>query len=390
MYNRKTWLIIAGLLVIFGLVGAVNIFIHGEHAMGTNNQVPWGAMIAGYIFFVGASAGLSIVSSLGHVFKIERFDVIGKRALVGGIATLLMGFVVIALELGKPFNMIYILFSPGLSSAIFWMGALYGTLLVLLLAEFYFVIKGKHATASLIGIFVVIADVAAHSNLGSVFGNTVARPFWNGPFIPIYLIVLAILLGLGVLAVMFYIIDKTKTTKDSLVYRNEHIVSIIGKLMALFIVISFFFTFWNLFTNTYGNAPGQYEAAMALLAGPLSFNFWIFDVLFMMVIPFVLLMTKNGFQPQRVFLAGIFTIIGNLFARIDLVFAGEVVDFTYIPGQESSYVHAFVSWSEWGILLGAIGGSILLYLLGEKYFKLDMDDHHENHATNSKSSAVEA
>ncbi len=389
MFNRKTGLIIAGILIVFGLVGALNILIHGEHAMGTNNKVPWGAMIAGYVFFVGASAGLSIVSSLGHVFKIERFEVIGKRALVGGIATLLMGFVVIALELGKPFNMIYILFSPGISSAIFWMGALYGTLLVLLLAEFYFVIKGKHAIASTIGIFVVIADVAAHSNLGAVFGNSVARSFWNGPFIPIYLIVLAILLGLGVLAVMFYIIDKTNATKDSLVYRNEHIVSIIGKLMALFIVISFFFMFWKLFTSTYGAAPGQYEAAMALLAGPLSFNFWVFDVLLMMVIPFILLMTKNGFQPQRVFLAGILTIIGNLFVRIDLVFAGEIVEFTFLPGQESQYLHAFVSWSEWGVLLGAIGGSILIYLLAEKYFNLD-EEHEHHHGESKANKPVEA
>lgn len=146
-------------------------------------------------------------------------------------------------------------------------------------------------------------------------------------------------------------------------------------------------------TNLYGRVPGQYEAIMALIKGPLSFNFWVFDVMLMMVLPFIILMSKNGFQPQKVFLAGILTIIGNLFARIDLVFAGQIVPQEYLPGsvESGTYYHAFVSWSEWGVLLGAAGGAILLYLLGEKFFKLDMDEHHENGYQDVKSgSAVKA
>lgn len=384
LLKRKYWLMVSSLLILFGVIGGINILINGEHVMGTNNDVPWGALIAGYIFFVGASAGISLVSSLGHVFKIERFDVLGKRALLAGISTLLMGFAVLGLELGKPLNLIYILFSPGFSSAIFWMGALYGILLFLLLIEFYLVIKGNHKWASLIGLFVVIIDIAAHSNLGAVFGSTVASPYWNGPFISVYLIVLAILLGIAVLSVMFYIIDKSKITTDKLIYKNEHIVSTLGKLMAVFIGVTFLFSFWNIFTNLYGEAPGQYGSAMSLINGPLSLQFWLMEVMLMMVIPFIILVSKN-FKPERVFVAGILTIIGNLFARINLVFAGQIVSTTYLPEEEWSYNTAFVSWSEWAILFGAIGGSIFLYLLGEKLFKLDVghvDDSYHKGVTN--------
>jgi len=377
MLNKRNGYIFGAVLSVIGVIGALNLLIHGDHVLGTSNYVPWGSLIAAYVYFVGASAGLSLVSSLGHVFKIERFEVIGKRALVAGIATLLMGFVVIALELGKPFNMIYIIFSPGITSGIFWMGALYGTLLVLLFAEFYFVIKNKHKTASTIGLFVIIADIAAHSNLGSVFGNAIARPYWHGPFIPVYLILLAILLGLAVLSLMFYIIDRTKATKDHLYYQNEHIVTTLGKLMAVFIAFTFLFSFWNIMTNVYANNTAQQAAVLSLLTGPLAFNFWFYEILLMMVLPFVILVSKNGFKPKKVFWAAILTIIGNLFVRIDLVLAGQIVPMKIFDNViVEQYRHATVSLTEWAIILGAIGGSILIYLLGEKYFDLNMGALH--------------
>ncbi|MGD9678533.1 MAG: NrfD/PsrC family molybdoenzyme membrane anchor subunit [Vulcanibacillus sp.] len=383
LYNRKFWLIIASIMFAIGLAGGINILIHGEHAMGTSDKVPWGGLIAFYIFFVGASAGLSLVSSLGHVFNIHRYEVIGKRSLLAGIALLLMGFFIMAFDLGKPLNMFYLLLSPNISSGIFWMGAIYGLLLLLLIVEFYFIVIKKNCKYSLIiGTAVIIVDVAAHSNLGSVFGTIVSRPFWNGPYIPIYLIFLAILLGLGVLSVMFYIIDKLNTSKDKFTYNNEHIVTTLGKLMALFLVITVFFAGWNVYTNLYGQALGQYESIMSLLWGPLSFNFWFFEVIVMLGLPFVLLFWGK-FQPKWVFIAGILTIIGNIFARVDIVLAGQIVPHEFIFGSKTGYidpyvlttgyVKASVSISEWAVFIGALGGSILIYLIGEKLFHLDME-----------------
>ena len=188
MLSRKVWIIISSLLILFGLAGAVNVIIHGEHAMGTNNYIPWGSLIAGYVFFVVSSTGLSLVSALGHVFKIQKYEVIAKRAVLGSILTLVMGFVVIGLELGKPLNMIYMLFSPNFKSAIFWMGLLYGIYLVLLGFEFFFMIKEDHKKSTFFGLMVLISAVAAHSNLGAVFGFLVARSYWNGPYMSIYFI----------------------------------------------------------------------------------------------------------------------------------------------------------------------------------------------------------
>ncbi len=99
----------------------------GHHAYGVTRDHAWGLLIAMYVFFVVSSTGLCIMSSIGHVFNIKAFKIIGKRAIVGAIIMILVGFSVIAFEIGHPVRMvIYNILTPGLTSAIWWMGTLYG------------------------------------------------------------------------------------------------------------------------------------------------------------------------------------------------------------------------------------------------------------------------
>lgn len=384
LLNRKFWISASGVMIVFGLIGALQIILHGEDVMGTSNYVPWGALIAGYVFFVVSSTGLSLVSALGHVFKIKQFEVIAKRAVLGSIITLLMGFAVIAIELGKPFNMIYILFTPNFQSAIFWMGALYGLYLILLIIEFYYLINNDHQKSRLFGILVLISAIVAHSNLGAVFGFLVARPYWHGPYMSIYFIVSAFLSGAALLAILFYIFDKVNKT-EKLVLNGVHVVSSLGKLLALFLAITIFFTTWKILTGVYGAVPGSYESFQAILTGPLAIRFWLFEVAIGMVIPFIILMTKGGFQPKRVFTAGLLVITGIFFMRLDLVYAGQVVPQEIVRGAvDVAYRTMGVTWVEWAIIVGAVGGTILLYLLGEHYFNLNYTDKTSRQAVGEK------
>ncbi|WP_339062167.1 hypothetical protein [Tepidibacillus marianensis] len=86
-----------------------------------------------------------------------------------------------------------------------------------------------------------------------------------------------------------------------------------------------------------------------------------------MVIPFIMLMSPGGFQPKRVFKAAVLSIIGIFVMRLDLVAAGQLVPHQYIYGTEEIVYNSYsISWAERGILFGAIGATILLYLGGEK------------------------
>ena len=193
--NMLVFFMIIGLILLL-IWGITQYLIHGHHAYNVSREHPCGLLISGYIFFVGTSTGLCIIASLGHVFGIKEFNHIGKRTTLLAIITLLPGFIIILSEIGHPVTMmIYNILSPGTTSAIWWMGTLYGLVLTFIILEFGFALRGDHKWAIRFGIGGLIAEVAAFTTLGSVFAYLVARPIMNGPFIPLYFLLTAVVAG---------------------------------------------------------------------------------------------------------------------------------------------------------------------------------------------------
>jgi len=375
MFVKKKWLTISLVLVCIGALGAINILLNGEHVMGNNNQVPWGILIAGYVFFAASSTGVGLISSLGHVFGIKRFESLGKRALLASIILLLCAFGVLALELANPLNMIYILLSPNIKSPIWWMGALYGLYLLLLFAEFYYSLKEDHKKVKPIANIALITKLAAVSNLGVVFGMLHSRPFWQGPYFSLYMILTAILSGAAILSIIFYFVNQKSNQAD---YQGENIVRNLGKILAGALFITVIFTFWKILTSLYGGTPGKSEAAFALLVGPLGIKFWVMEIILGTIIPLFLLI-RYSFQSEKVMFASILTLLGVMFMRMDFVLNGQIIPLEIIEGLKITGYNPYVpGWSEWALILGAIGVTILLYILGEKEFYLDVvvDNHH--------------
>jgi len=135
------------------VIGVAIYLQHGHHAYGVTRGHPWGLLIAVYIFFVVSSTGLCIVGSLGDVFGFKDYMMISKRAIFGSIVTILAGFAVIAFEIGHPVTMlIYNVLTPGLTSAIWWMGTLYGIYLTFMIIEFVFLLKNNMKMAKYFGL----------------------------------------------------------------------------------------------------------------------------------------------------------------------------------------------------------------------------------------------
>jgi len=366
------FLIIGGLYII----GAGNILINGHaKTLGVTRSVPWGIMISTYVFFVVSSTGLCLVSSMGHVFGIEKYEVIGKRAIILAIFTILCGFAVIGMELGHPFRMaIYNVISPNLQSAIWWMGTLYGVYLVFIIIEFYFLMTHNHKGAFWAGLGGFLAGISAHSNLGAVFGLLEARPFWHGPFLPIYFILSAMASGSALIIIIFSI---AYGGIDRLPAKANEAVRGITKLFGLLLGILIFFEIWKLITSVYGAPPEKFEATMALMFGPLKVSFWLFEILLGMLIPFILIIATKASSLKAAYYAAISAMIGIFFMRYNLVVAGQIVPMREpAPGAgiqgatADGLVHYFPSFSEIAVVIGAIGICIALYLAAERFLNL--------------------
>lgn len=362
-----TWKRISLVMMLLGAAGAVAILLLGEDVLGTSDGVPWGSLIATYLFFAAASVGLTLMASLWYVFGIETFQPVTKRALYLAIISVLMGFGAIGLELGRPLNMFWLIFSPNLSSAIWWMGTLYAIYLGFRMLCVYCIYKNDEGKLLTFSRVTVVAGLLAVSNLGSVFGNAHARPFWQGAFMPFYFILIALLTGTAILIITFAMLEKAKPSGND---NGEGLLPLLGRLMLYFILAFAFFKFWYLSNSIFGVNPGTYEGAKALLSGPLSLQFWVLEVGLVMVIPVFLLARPKSYTNSKLLWASITSLMGVFFAHQNFVLAGQLAPLQVIPGDTVVYQKYQAMPAEWAIIIGGIGALIYFSLWVEnKYFR---------------------
>lgn len=366
--NLLVAVITIGLLSAF-MAGAVYYFLHGHHVYNVTRQHPWGLLIAMYVFFVVSSTGLCLISSIGHVFGIKEFQQIGKRAIAGAIITLVSGFAVIALEIGHPMTMlIYNVLTPGLTSAIWWMGTLYGIYLVFIIFEFYFLtIRIDHKWSKIFGIGGLLAGLAAHSNLGAVFGFLISRPTANGVFYPVYFILSAMITGCYLLYLIYgfkYRNNYPKELKPMLLKLNK----ILGMLLGILI----FFEGWKIITALYGDVPERAETILHVIQSP---TFIYGEVVLGMLIPFFIILLSNGRALKPMVYASLTGMVGIFFMRYDLVHDTLIYPMTMLKRTEyqlpPTFLEYFPSITEIAIGFGGIGITIALFYIAEKMFNLD-------------------
>lgn len=373
------------LLAVCALVTAVGVgaglhamYLGYNHAYNVTREIPWGILISTYVFFVVTSTGLCLVSSIGHVFGVKDFMPIAKRSVFLSIVTIVAGFTVIFFEIENPFRMaIYNIISPNLSSNIWWMGTLYGAYLFFMTVEFIFLQIDKHRLATYAGFLGVVSGIAAHSNLGAVFGMLHGREFWYGPYMPIYFIASAMMSGCATILFFSYLANKVNNEKlDKLSARALEVTSKVGILT---ICIIMFFTTWKIITGFVG-AEGKREALMALLAGEYAFNFWALEVAVGMVLPLILYILSRGKNMKMIFAGSALMIFGIFFMRYDLVVVGQIVPVHYELGvaEYETLLTYFPSIHEILVVLGGMGIVGTSFLLGEKIFNAHKVEEHEH------------
>jgi Ni/Fe-hydrogenase subunit HybB-like protein len=370
--------LLCGLLTLAGVAAGVHSIVAGhEHTFGVSREVPWGILIAAYVFFVVTSTGLCIVSSVGHVFGFKNFNPIAKRAVFLSIATIVAGFLVIAFEIENSWRMpVGNVIGANPTSNIWWMGTLYGAYLFFMMIEFVMLQKEQHKVAMGFGLAGLLTGVVAHSNLGAVFGLLGAREFWHGPYMPIYFITSAAMSGCVAIIFFTYLAYRANNWEMSDDIKNA--LTSVAKLGALMMAIILFFTSWKMITGVTGNPPGKYTAMMALINGPYSINFWAGEVALGMLLPFALIMAVKGRNMRVLFAASVAGMIGIFFMRYDLVIIGQLVPHYHGMGLVD-YPELFTYMPTPHELLVTLGGFAFcgfLFLAGEKLFRGHLSEDH--------------
>ncbi len=372
------------LVALAGLVAGATALLRGHHVMGTTSEVSWGILISTYVFFAVASTGLCLVSSLGHIFGFRVFDPVAKKGVFLAFIVLLIGFAVIGSELESPMKLVrWVMLSPNPRSPIWWMGTLYGLYFVLMGIELYFLLVDNHVQSRRFGTAKLIAAVAASSNLGWVFGSSHARPYWYGTYLPLYMIVTALVSGAALLALVVWAEDWLGNGKK-LRPENEALLQALGKLLAVFLGVMLFFTVWRVVSGLAGDHQHVSDVLWGMLAGPLFVSFWLVEIFAGLVVPLAILLGPRRKEPRFIAMAAVTPLLAMLVVRYNMVYAGQMFSLKPVVGHLGEIVSygppfkggptGFLPYTpsvvELGIVAGALAAAAVLFVVGRRVLNL--------------------
>ena len=375
-----------------------DLIVHGEAwtlkdlFVLPNEYVYWSIQIVMYPYMTGLVAGAFVLSSLYHVFGVEKLKKIARFALVFSFALLPVAMMPLLLHLMQPLRGIHVLMTPHFTSAISAFGIVFMTYACIVAAEIWFVYrefivdsvqrltaKAERSTydSLLLLIYRVIslgamdkskealdADHKAvkflaalgipvacflHGYAGFIFGSVKANALWMTPLMPVIFICSAVVSGIALCILSYYLFmelrkwaakrGKNALLPDALAHGSaaveyEHLSSVQEhevKMTAKYLLI-----FMTLALTL--------EVLDMIFRGYTAVKSWdiLRDVLFEHdftkifimqyglgnILPFVMLLIP-GITVRRAALASVFVLFGVLMMRWNVVIGGQAFSLTF-------------------------------------------------------------
>lgn len=373
----RIWILLClALIAVLAIAGAQTIQ-PGAEVFGTGPLVEWGALIAGYLLFVLTTSGLCLIAALAHVVGLRPFRPIALRALVLAIPSLFGGFAIIALDLHDPIRLAFgVVLSPNPASPMWWMGVVYGGYLVVLLVELIGSLAGWARIARIACYIATVFAVAAPSTLGAVFWVLVARPYWNAGFVPLQLVISAVLSGSAALGIVTAVVVLARLRGARDLEAAGSVRAVVG-LLAIVLIATILVTASQVLWRLLGPVDEPLRrSTLALAVGPLWPAFWGRIVLGL-AIPLAILASRWGRRPEGLLAAGILVLTGLVGDRYSFVTGGQVAPATTAAGIAGEPWATYLpSGVEIGVVIGAFGLVALIFTFAERLLDLSIPINH--------------
>jgi molybdopterin-containing oxidoreductase family membrane subunit len=349
-------------IIALGQFNWLNYLTHGPGPSGSSDVVPWGIYISGLAYFIGLSAGATIVGLIHHAFGRHDYEPLAIRAIILGLVCIFGATQCVLIDLGVPFRGLKV---PALlhnfTSLFLISSTSYYGFMVILGGELYFSIKVLTGKASRIeasiskwlGILAVpYALWVVHAFTGSIFGVVKAREMWNTPMLPVHFVISAIASGFA-LAIMLAVITG-KVEKRELLSKETY--DHMGKVLCFFVLITVFLDFFDYFILRYSAKLEAMETWHIITT-----RYIVTFVLNIggLVAAFFMLLSKKWRTPNGLLIVGAIVQVAIISYRINLVSVGQLAPL--FPGMGE--IHYVPTFSELTILFGVIALVILLYTI---------------------------
>ncbi|RJQ48144.1 MAG: hypothetical protein C4538_04255 [Nitrospiraceae bacterium] len=328
-------------IAVVGLSQAVKSLAFGHGHSTMSDMVPWGMYISGLAFFIGCSAGATMVGLLIHGFGREDYHPVGTRAILLALLSIFGAMNCVMMDVGNPFRAMKIPFLLRNETSMFFISSSsYMGFMTILGAELFMTIKitrGKASSrdkllAKLLAIVAVpYALVVVHSFTGTIFGVVKAREMWNTPLLPIHFVTSALASGFALVILV--------TVITSWIH-NKELVSMdtfnhMGFLLLFFLIATVFIDVFDYIILSY-SATEEGMETWHLLTGRYLVTFLInMGGLFSAL---TIVAFKKGRTPRGLLYATSITLLAIVAYRINIISVGQLVplypelgELEYIP-----------------------------------------------------------
>jgi Ni/Fe-hydrogenase subunit HybB-like protein len=351
-----------------------------------NEYIYWSIQIVLYPYMTGLIAGAFVLSSLYHVFGVEKLKEIARFALVFSFALLPVAMLPLLLHLQQPLRGINVLMTPHFTSAISAFGIVFLAYACIVASELWFVYRAYIVTSIqtlsanrnrrtgenlLLGIYKIIslgaydlseealaADHKAtkllaaigipvacflHGYAGFIFGSVKANALWMTPLMPVIFIVSAIVSGIA-LCILCYIITmelrkrfarrrvagpaSSGVTSEQLRTVEDYEVKMTSKYLLMFMLLAITLELLDIIFRGY-TAVKSWDIIREIIYQRDFFKIFILQYTIGNAIPFIMLLLP-GITARRAAIASVLVLFGVFMMRWNVVIGGQAFSLTFM------------------------------------------------------------
>jgi len=354
---------LAIIAIVLGLFGFASRLLFGERDVNYGSYVNWGLWVAMYLFFAGLAAGSFMVASLDYLFKVELFKGTGRYALWATIVTLPAALVLIGLDLGHWDRIWKVYLQPNVSSLLaqlVWSYSIFWVVAIVAL-----VLAARKKDAWLRGVMVVglVMSLFVSGGVGALLGVNAGQVSFHTAMLPAQFPVLNLASGVALMTILLGFFNVVEPE------RRERLLRVLGLSLVALLTVKAYFLWVDYSQVLYSTVPDAVAVADTILFGQFSWAFWGLQVLLGLIVPWVLFIWPGTAQrPVLAAVAGILVLVGLGVGRTAIIFPQlSVPD---LKGLAEAFSHARLTFEytpslvEWSVLIGVLGISTLVYLIG--------------------------
>jgi Ni/Fe-hydrogenase subunit HybB-like protein len=389
--------------ILFGLVGAYQVFTYGLQVTGLSNQVPWGLWIIIDLSAIALGGSAFVFGVIVFLLRIKRFEIIGKLAVLLGFLGYSTAGMILLFDIGQPLRFWHpVVFWQSHSllweitmCVVLYLTVLLAELLPIVLEHPVFsehpllnrfrilrkVVNGLHWLAHrlhqispVLAVVGLTLSLLHQASLGATYSVLSGRGMWFNQSAPVQFVLSAMGGGTSLLfflSVVVFRMMRPGLVKDDILY---DVARIAGGIILLFIYIRV----WDwAVTNYYSfDVEVALQTEMLNKISPYSTSFWVGQVIFALIPGTILLLSRRIRNFRILMAAAILPIISAVLMRWNYNFSGLIASITYDPFTPTVILNSYTpTWQEWSVATLVLCVWLLGFSLAARYLPFTSRSH---------------